>query len=178
MKFFYYFILFVTLIFNGCSTVRESAGVTRKSIDETQVIENPPLVIPPDFNILPPDQLKDKNIDDIEKELAKEILFGLDNNATVSEIKLSTINQILLKTKALDIPPSIRDEIDKDFSQELKTDGIFQVQWENEIDVLDAIKESKRIRDKNFEGESIADGEVPIKKDIIKKKKKKRFIFF
>ena len=35
-----------------------------------------------------------------------------------------------------------------------------------------------RIRDKNFEGESIAEGEVPIKTEKSKIKKKKRFIFF
>jgi hypothetical protein len=40
------------------------------------LIENPPLIIPPDFNLLPPDQLEEKNIDDEEKELAQEILFG------------------------------------------------------------------------------------------------------
>jgi hypothetical protein len=62
--------------------------------------------------------------------------------------------------------------------KKIKTKGIFNVEWEDEIEVLDAVKESERIRNKNFEGESIADGEVPIKKELIKKKKKKRFIFF
>jgi hypothetical protein len=46
------------------------------------------------------------------------------------------------------------------------------------VEVLDAIKESERIRNKNFEGESIAEGDVPIKTKKIKIKKKKRFFFF
>ena len=53
----------------SCSTVRESAGVNRKSIDEYEVVENPPLVIPPDFNLLPPEQLQEKNILKILKQI-------------------------------------------------------------------------------------------------------------
>ena len=178
MKIKYFIILSVVLTLNACSNVRDSAGVTRKSIDEFQVVENPPLIIPPDFNLLPPDQLEEKNIDDEEKELAQEILFGLDENEIQPVTQLSTMNQILSQADALDVPSSIREELDREFSQEIKTDGIFKINWENEVEVLDAIKESERIRNKNFEGESIAEGDTPIKSEKIKIKKKKRFFFF
>ena len=178
MKIKYFIILSVVLTLNACSNVRDSAGVTRKSIDEFQVVENPPLIIPPDFNLLPPDQLEEKNIDDEEKELAQEILFGLDENEIQTVTQLSTMNQILSQADALDASSSIREEIDREFAQEIKTDGIFQINWENEVEVLDAIKESERIRNKNFEGESIAEEDVPIKTKKIKIKKKKRFFFF
>ena len=151
MKLTYFIILSVILTLNACSTMRKSAGVTRKSVDEFQVVENPPLIIPPDFNLLPPDQLEEKNIDDVEKELAQEILFGLDEIQIQTETQLSTMDQILLQADALDVPSSIREELDREFAQEIKTDGIFQVIWENEVEVLDAIKESERIRNKNFE---------------------------
>lgn len=178
MKLTYFFIFILILTINSCSKIRESAGVTRKSIDEFQVIKNPPLVIPPDFNLLPPNQLKVKNIDDIDKELAQEILFGLDAKEIQTPRQLSTINQILSKADALEVSSSIREEINQEFSQEIKTDDIFEFNWEDELEVLDAIKESERIRNKKFEGESIANDEVPIKTEIIKKKKKKRFFFF
>ena len=178
MKIKYFIVLSVVLTLNACSNVRDSAGVTRKSIDEFQVIENPPLIIPPDFNLLPPDQLEEKNIDDEERELAQEILFGLDENEIQTVTQLSTMNQILSQADALDASSSIREELDREFAQEIKTDGIFQINWENEVEVLDAIKESERIRNKNFEGESIAEGDVPIKIKKIKIKKKKRFFFF
>ena len=178
MKIKYFIILSVVLTLNACSNVRDSAGVTRKSIDEFQVVENPPLIIPPDFNLLPPDQLEEKNIEDEEKELAQEILFGLDKNEIQTVTQLSTLNQILSQADALDASSSIREELDREFAQEIKTDGIFQINWENEVEVLDAIKESERIRNKNFEGESIAEGDVSIKTEKIKIKKKKRFFFF
>ena len=178
MKIKYFIVLSVVLTLNACSNVRDSAGVTRKSIDEFQVVENPPLIIPPDFNLLPPDQLEEKNIDDEEKELAQEILFGLDENEIQTVTQLSTMNQILSQADALDVSSSIREELDREFAQEIKTDGIFQINWENEVEVLDAIKESERIRNKNFEGESIAEGDTPIKSEKLKIKKKKRFFFF
>ena len=178
MKLTSFIVLSIFLTLNACSKVRNSAGVTRQSIDEFQVVENPPLIIPPDFNILPPDQLEQKNIDDVEKELAQEILFGLDENEVQTTTQLSTMNQILSQSDALDVPSSIREELDREFAQEIKTDGIFQFDWENEVEVLDAIKESERIRNKNFEGETITGGEVPIKIENIKIKKKKRFFFF
>ena len=180
MKLLYFFALIIFLTLNACSSVRESAGVTRKSIDEFQVVENPPLIIPPDFTLTPPDQLEEKNIDNIESELAEEILFGLDDNNIQTQTELSTMNQILSEVKTLDSSPFIREEIDREFSQELQAGEIFQDNWESEVQILDAIKESERIRNKRFESDSIADGEIPTKskKININKKKKKRFFFF
>ena len=51
MKKYYLVIITSILILSSCNTVRDSAGVNRKVIDEYSVIENPPLVIPPDFNL-------------------------------------------------------------------------------------------------------------------------------
>ena len=178
MKPIYLFFLLSVLILNGCSSIRESAGVNRKTIDEFKVVENPPLVIPPDFNLLSSDQLTKKNIDNVDKDLAQEILFGLDENQVRDELQLSTMNQLLSEAGALDVSLSIREEIDAEFSQELKTDDILQISWEDEIEVLDAVKESECIRNKNFNNEPISECNVPIKNQVIKNKKKKRFIFF
>ena len=68
-------IIIANLLLISCNTVRNSAGVNRKVIDEYAVVENPPLVIPPNFNLLPPEQMESKNIEDADSELAKEILF-------------------------------------------------------------------------------------------------------
>ena len=178
MKYFFLIFIITSLFLPSCSKVRESAGVTRKSLDEFKVVENPPLVIPPDFNLLPPEQLEKKNIDNVETELAQEILFGLDENLENNENeKLSIMNQILESTEANNVDSNIRKEIDEQFANEMKTDSIYQIEWDTEIEVLDAIKESERIRNQLIQGKSIAKGEVPttIQKT---KKKKKRFFFF
>ena len=173
------YLLIIFLIFNiisGCSKIRKSAGVNRKMPDEFQVIENPPLIIPPNYNLVPPDQLQEKSIENIEKELAEEILFGLEEEKIIDETQLSTMNQILLKANTENISDNIRHEINEDFTKEMSLDK-FQFEWKNEIEILDAVKESERIREKNFKNESIAEGEIPIIEQKIKKKKK-RFFFF
>ena len=172
-------IVFLSLcLIYSCTKVRESAGVSRKSPDEFQVIENPPLVIPPNFSLVSPGQLQEKTIDDIETNLAEEILFGLGEKNSPLENQLSTMNQILLKTDAMNVSNTIRDEIDENFSNEIKKENFFQNEWENEIEVLNAVEESKRIREKIFNNESIVDDDIPIRKEKVKNKKKKRFIFF
>ena len=175
---FNFIVIIFSILLNSCSSIRESAGVTRKSADEFQAIKNPPLIIPPDFNLVAPDQLQQKNIEDIEKELAQEILFGLDEKEKNTNQQLSTMNKILLQAQATDASKDIREEFDQEFAQEKKTDNVFQIDWENEEEVLDAVKESERIRDKNFKGENISEGNVPIKNEKIKDKKRKRFFFF
>jgi hypothetical protein len=125
-----------------------------------------------------PDQLQHKSIEDVEKELAKEILFGLDEKEQNTEKQLSAMNEILSQANATDVSNDIRIEFDQEFSQEKKTNNVFQIDWENEEEVLDAVKESERIRDKNYRGEKISEGEVSTKTEKIKVKKKKRFFFF
>ena len=57
-KLFHLTIIIFAIFLCSCASIRESSGVTRKSIDEFQVIENPPLIIPPDFDLVDPDQLQ------------------------------------------------------------------------------------------------------------------------
>ena len=79
MKKIFFIIISSSILLSSCDAVRDSAGVNRKQIDEYAVIENPPLVIPPNFNLLPPDQINSKDIIDADSDLAKEILFGLED---------------------------------------------------------------------------------------------------
>ena len=119
-KLFNLIILMLSISLSSCSSIRESAGVTRKSIDEFKAIENPPLIIPPDFNLVDPDQLQQKNIEDVEKELAKEILFGLDETEQNAEKQLSTMNEILSQANANNVSNDIRKEFDQEFAKEKK----------------------------------------------------------
>ena len=180
MKNILFIVLFCTLFIVSCSKVRESAGVTRKVPDEFKVIENPPLIIPPDFELLPPGQNERKNIDDAEKKLAEEILFGLDEDNNLDENQLSTMNQILSEADVNDVTETIRSDIDSDFANEINSEEIVQIEWENEQEALDAVNESKKLRenqpaDKIEANEENTQGKEKKKK---KKKRKKKFFFF
>ena len=184
MKIFLFIILTFQLLLISCSKVRESAGVTRKSLDEFEVIENPPLVIPPNFNLLPPEQLEKKNIQNVEKELAEEILFGLDENIENNQENISTMNQIIDSAAGNKVDPKIRTTIDEDFAGEVNSKGFFEKKWENDKEILNAIEESERIRKLILEGKKLSEeSEIIIedsieKKEEPKQKKKKRFFFF
>jgi len=152
------------LILISCNTVRESAGVNRKDIDEYAVIENPPLVIPPDFNLMPPDQIEAKNIDDTEKELAKEILFGLEDEEIQSTGNNSLITEIIKETEANSVSNDIRSTIDQNFAG-IKSSIDDESNFKNEEELNAAIEETKQFNKDEVNSE---------KKD----KKKKRFFFF
>ena len=168
-------VLFCSLFIVSCSKVRESAGVNRKNIDEFAVIENPPLVIPPDFNLMPPDQLEEKSLDNEESELAKEILFGLEDDAETNNIELSTMENILSQSNAFEIDNSIRDEIDEQFASEKNS---ISKSWDDEIEILDSITESERLRNQLLNNEVESNEEIPKIKVKNKSKKKKKFFFF
>ena len=167
--------LFLSIFLVSCSQIRDSAGVNRKNIDEFRLIENPPLVIPPDFNLLPPEQLKEKNIANVESDLAKEILFGLNEESNVNESNTSTMENILNQTNAYQSNNDIRQEIDEQFASEKNIDSNT---WDNEIEILDSVAESQRLRNKLLSDDTNINEEVPTIKIENKSKKKKRFFFF
>ena len=168
-------VLLSSLFIVSCSKVRESAGVNRKSMDEFAVIENLPLIIPPDFNLLPPDQLEEKNLENEESELAKEILFGLEDDTETNNLELSTMENILNQSMAEGIDNSIREEIDEQFASEKKSTS---KSWDNEMEILDSIAESERLRNELLNDELKSNEEIPTVKVKDKSKKKKRFFFF
>ena len=157
-------IIVSNLILISCNTVRQSAGVDRKNIDEYAVIENPPLVIPPDLNLMPPDQIKAKNIDDTEKELAKEILFGLEDDEVQSTGNTSLIAEIIKETEANSISNDIRATIDQNFAG-IKSTIDDESNFKNEEELNAAIEETKKLNNNEDNSEK-------------KEKKKKRFFFF
>ena len=168
-------LLLSSVLIVSCSKVRESAGVNRKNIDEFTVIENPPLIIPPDFNLLPPDQLEEKNLDKAESDLAKEILFGLEGETNNDNSELSTMENILSESNADETDDSIRNEIDEQFASEK---GSISKSWDDEMEILDSISESERIRKKLLNNDTESNEEAPKIKVKKTNKKKKRFFFF
>ena len=148
----------------SCGKVRDSAGVNRKVIDEYGVVENPPLVIPPNFNLLPPEQIESKDIEDADSELAKEILFGLEDSNNEINSDNSLISEIIKETEANEVDENIRDTINQDFAGE-KSSINDETNFESEEELNAAIEATEK--------------KDNIKKNTNKKeKKKKRFFFF
>ncbi len=154
-------IIISNLFLLSCNSVRDSAGVNRKVIDEYNVIENPPLVIPPDFNLLPPEQMESKKIEDTDSELAKDILFGLEDNNNQLSTNNSLISEIIKETGADKIDEDIRSKINQEFAGE-KSSLQDETSFMSEEELGAAIEATKK-NNKNANK---------------KEKKKKRFFFF
>jgi len=54
-KQFYFIIIFFSL--TACESFKEKAGLVKYQPDEYQVVTNPPLTVPPDFNIHSPEEI-------------------------------------------------------------------------------------------------------------------------
>lgn len=153
-------------VLNSCTQIRESAGVERKIPDEYSITKNPPLVLPPDYNLLPSEEIIARKTVSQDDALSKEILFGLGEELE-SEKESNTssiIDSILEKSGANNVSDTIRDEIDSDFSKMLSSKSLFGKKYnylDNE-EILDAAKESKRLRDNIFNNESVLEGDIPI----------------
>ncbi len=111
-------VLLLNFLILSCESVRDSAGVNRKVIDEYRVVESPPLIIPPNFDLLPPNQIESKNINDTDSELAKEILFGLDENEEENGDESTLIDKIIKETKADEVEDDIRQIIDNNSKED------------------------------------------------------------
>ena len=157
-----FIIIISNLLLLSCNTVRDSAGVNRKVIDEYKVVENPPLVIPPNFNLLPPEQIASKSVENTDSDLAKEILFGLENDQTEINEKNSLINEIIKETEAESVEKDIRTSINEEFAGEKSTIND-ETKFNNVDDLNIAIKETEE-KGSNSKNKN--------------KKKKKRFFFF
>ena len=162
MKKLIFIVTILSLFLASCNAVRQSAGVNRKVIDEYSVIENPPLVIPPDFNLIPPEQLESKNIDNVDSDLAKEILFGLENDESSIEKNQTLLNVIVNQTGASEVDINIRENINQEFAGE-KSTLTDETVFKNEDELNQAILDSQK--------------EIDVKNKN-NKKKKKRFFFF
>ena len=104
------------------------------------------------------------NLSKSEKELAKEILFGLEDQEIQSTGNNSLITEIIKETEADSISNDIRSTIDQNFAG-IKSSIEDESNFKNEAELNDAIEETKQLNNNEVNSE---------KKD----KKKKRFFFF
>lgn len=97
------FVLIIILIFlNSCSSLGEVGKVLRnekiKTTDEFLVKKKDPLIMPPDYNVIPsPDSLLKKKLD--EKEKIKNIIKKSENNLKKNNKSISVENSIIDRIK-------------------------------------------------------------------------------
>jgi hypothetical protein len=105
----------------GCQSVREATGVAKLPPDEFTVLTKAPLIIPPDFNLRPPQPgIASRNEVDAGDQ-ARAALFP--QNAAAAAAALGTAYSdgeklLLTRSNALTVDPDIRRSISGDVGQE------------------------------------------------------------
>lgn len=114
-------ILGVAVALAGCNSVREATGVAKLPPDEFTVLTKAPLIIPPDYNLRPPQPgVASRNEVDVDDQ-ARAALFP--QNAAAAAAALGTAysdgEKLLLgKANALTVDPNVRRSVSTDVGLE------------------------------------------------------------
>src|SRR5262250_840162 len=105
----------------GCSSFNEAIGSAKNPPDEFTVLTKSPLIIPPDYNLRPPQPgVASRNEPDPDDQ-ARVALFPTDaaSQAAALGAAYSDGEKLLLtKTNALSVDPNIRKQVNADVGQE------------------------------------------------------------
>lgn len=111
----------LALALMGCESVRQATGVAKLPPDEFTVLTKAPLILPPDFNLRPPQPGVASRNDPDADESGRAALFPQSAAAAAAALgaNYSDGEKLLLtKTNALNIDPNIRRSITGDAGQE------------------------------------------------------------
>ncbi len=143
---------------SGCDTLRSAAGMEKSAPDEFAVTTKAPLVIPPDYNLVPPRPGAVPTNQVEPTEAAEGALFGNDP-ATIAAQLPNTYSDsekmLLANAKVQNIDPQIHQNLASDYKNMVGADDGFTKDilfWQKPKDEtnapLDADKEAKALGDK------------------------------
>ncbi len=109
----------VGLMLCGCTAFRTAIGATKNPPDEFTVVTKAPLVIPPDFNLRPPQPGAAARNEPDPDVLARDALFPQNGGQAALGPEYSEGEKFLLtRTNALQVDPQIRRRVTTDVGQE------------------------------------------------------------
>jgi len=160
----------LSLGLSACGNVKDAVGYTKESPDEFAVYKRAPLSLPPEYSLRPPAPGSSRPDTVLPKTRAQEALLG-SKSASATQGKVSMGEQALLrKTGALDADPNIRQIVNRETSIYIEESKSFTddlMFWQKKPEpgtVVDATKETQRIRENQALGKDVTEGEVPIVK--------------
>lgn len=147
--------------------VRGNLGLKKEAPDEFMVISNPPLSVPPDFSLRPP-QAKNaaKPGRDVSKK-ARTTLFKSDAEKPADDV--DTVGESTLLEKTGEADPNIREILHQEntvVEEKKQEKGFFDRLFGDdekvvEDKVVDPSSEKERILKNQKEGKPVTEGDVP-----------------
>lgn len=154
----------------GCSSAKDQLGLTRSAPDEFAVVKRAPLALPPSYGLRPPAPGAPRPQEQSTNQQARQTVFGEDAPAMQEATTASSSEALLLqKAGGNNADPTIRDKVDaetKDLSDRNQTVakkilGIAGKEEDASATIVNATKETERIRKNIEEGRPVTEGETP-----------------
>lgn len=114
-------ILGLGLALMGCESVRQATGAAKLPPDEFTVLTKAPLVLPPDYNLRPPQPgIASRNEPDAD-DPTRAAMLPTNSAAAAAALPASYSDGeklLLTKTNALTVDPNVRHNVTSDVGQE------------------------------------------------------------
>ncbi len=171
---------FVALALAGCGGVRESLGLGRTAPDEFAVVDHPPLAMPPDFTLRPPEPGAPRPQETDTSQRANDIVFGGDrvtetggvsgNEGASEAADQSDAEKALLEQAGADkANPDIRALVNSEASQKVSVSPhlLDELLWWKKKEVspattVNAPAEAARIKAARDKDEPLNEGATPV----------------
>jgi hypothetical protein len=168
-------LLLAVAVLGGCGDTRKTLGLDKNVPDEFKIVSRAPLSLPPDYALRPPQPGAVRPQERTIPERALAAVTGTSAAQLPSTSTVSTGETALLAHVGADrANPGIRDIIERENSTLSEADTTFLDRlmfWRSPDDlspVVDAQRESQRLRENAALGKSTGDGDVP----VIRRRKK------
>ncbi len=109
------FTLLLLPLVAACSDIKQTVGLGRNNPDEFMVVKNPPLSMPPDFDLRPPDPSAPRPAGSESAATAAARAAGVETATTGIDVEEATspaIAAMLTQAGATDAPKDIRATLD------------------------------------------------------------------
>jgi hypothetical protein len=163
-------VLAAAVALGGCESARKAFSGSKTAPDEFAVYSRPPLSLPPDYTLRPPEPGTDRPQRVSPSDVAKEAILGNAAAQTNSDQTVTSagIQTLLRDTGGVAADPNIRVTINRETSilseegDEFINKMIFWVEDKPfQGTVVNAAEEQKRILQNQALGKPINEGEVP-----------------
>lgn len=166
-------ILGMALCVSACGGAAESLGLGRNPPDEFAVVERPPLSLPPEFSLRPPQPGAPRPQEISMPARANETLFGgaIQNSTPSAEgtpEKSDAEKAILASSGAAKAEAGIREIVDRETTQKVVGSNklVDELLWwrdpSSSATTVNADEESKRLKKAKEAGASINTGATPV----------------
>jgi Protein of unknown function (DUF3035) len=173
--------LVTALALGACQDTRRAIGLEKAPPDEFSVVSRAPLSLPPDFQLRPPRPGAQRPQENTVQQQARQNIFRAGQTAAdrdagnlVAGNRSPAELALLRQAGAGESQPNIRQTVNAEASAEMAADDtlvskiLFWRKPEPPGTVVDATRETQRLRENVALGRAASEGETP----IIQRKKK------